>query len=418
MPELETMRVVVVDDNPLFRSMLVKWIVGMGHDAIAVPDGLSALEAMREGNAQVVVSDMMMPGMSGLELCRYLRKDQERRALYFLLITGDDTKERMQEAWDAGVDDFLSKPISKDELASRLRIARRMNRLEAEVEQRTRLADERERLSLALKEQERLVAVIAHELRTPLGGMRMVSDIFQMRQAELPAGLDKVAGMLQRQVLGMVETIENLLATSVNADRGAVQWKSFDVTTTIREAAASMEHLRPAGVRLEQRLPESLSMLGDQERVRRLVVNLLNNAVRHVKSGFVDISVRQLTEDQMELCVQDNGEGISPKVLSVLGEPLLLNSSNLDADRQARGSGLGLAVCKEIVARHAGSLFVESSLGVGTRIRAILRTNHEGPSPVSGENCLYASVLPCQEHERNDSCPDCQEKCLLRKGGF
>ena len=418
MTDPEPMRVVVVDDNPLFRCLLVRWIIDMGHDAVAVEDGLSALECIREGKAQVVVSDMMMPGMSGLELCRYLRKDQERRALYFLLITGDDTKERMREAWDVGVDDFLLKPISKDALASRLRIASRMNRLEAEVERRTRLTDERVRLSLALKEQERLVAVIAHELRTPLGGIRMVSDIFQMRQSELPAGLDKAAGMLQQQVLGMVETIENLLATSVSSDRGVIQWKPFDVPSTIREAVASIDHLRPLGVTIALRLPESLSMLGDQERVRRLVVNLLNNAVRHVRKGFIDVSLRKLAEDQVELCVQDNGEGISPKVLSVLGEPLLLNSSNLDADRQARGSGLGLAVCKEIVARHSGSLFIESAVGIGTRIRAILRSNHAVPSPVRADDCLYASVLPCQVREGSNACHDCSEECLFRKGGI
>lgn len=411
------LKVLIVDDNLLFQRTLLKWVLGMGHDANAVSDGLSALEAMREGKAQVVISDMMMPGMSGIELCRFLRKEQERRALYFLLITADDAKERMAEAWDAGVDDILSKPVDRDNLASRLRIAGRMSRLEAEVEWRTRLAGERERLSLALKEQERLVSVIAHELRTPLGGMRMVSDIFQLRRAELPAGLEKAADMLAGQVVGMVETLENLLSIAVQENRGAVSWCLFDAADVAREALGVMEHLIPAQVEMRLRLPLELTMCGDPERLRRLVVNLLTNAARHARAeGVIELSARSLAQDQVELCVQDTGEGISPKILSALGEPLLLNSSNLDADRQARGSGLGLSVCKEIVARHGGALFVESAPGIGTRVRAHLRSNLEGPSPVAAEDSLYARVLECQLPGNEGKCQECAEDCLFRRG--
>ena len=412
----EALKVLIVDDNALMQRTLLKWVLGMGHDAIAVSDGLSALEAMREGKAQVVISDMMMPGLSGIELCRCLRKDQERRALYFLLITADDTKERMQDAWDAGVDDFLAKPVDRDGLSQRLRIAARMSRLEAEVELRTRLAGERERLALALKEQERLVAVIAHELRTPLGGMRMVSDILQLRRPELPAGLEKAADMLSTQVLGMVETLENLLSVSNRENRGSVSWSAFDPVTVACEALALMEHLVPKDVSLESRLPKSLAMQGDPERIRRLMVNLLTNAARHAKAGSrILLSVRSLAEDQLELCVQDTGEGIAPRVLSVLGEPLLLNSSNLDADRQARGAGLGLSVCKEIVARHAGALFVESSLGIGTRVRALLRSNLDSPSSVAADDCIYARVLECQHPDNGGKCQECTEDCLFRR---
>ncbi|MEN9353962.1 MAG: hypothetical protein RL318_1287 [Fibrobacterota bacterium] len=410
------LKVLIVDDSPLFQRTLLKWVLGMGHDAVAVSDGLSALEAMREGRAQVVISDMMMPGISGIELCRCLRKDQERRALYFLLISADDTKERMQDALDAGVDDFLSKPVDREILANRLRIAARMSRLEAEVEWRTKLAGERERLSLALKEQERLVAVIAHELRTPLGGMRMVCDIFQLRRSELPSGLDKAADMLSSQVLGMVQTLENLLSVSNRENRGAVKWCEFDCLEVAKEAVALMEHLVPKGVDLNLRLPENLLMQGDPERIRRLVVNLLTNAARHVHAGCViELSADRLAVDQLELCVQDTGDGISPRVLSALGEPLLLNSSNLDADRQARGSGLGLSVCKEIVARHGGSLFVESAQGIGTRVRAHLRSNLDDPSPVAAEDCLYARIFPCHLAGNEGKCQECSEDCLFRR---
>lgn len=412
----EPLKVLIVDDNPLFQRTLLKWVLGMGHDATAVGDGLSALEAVREGKAQVVLSDLMMPGMSGIELCRFLRKDQERRALYFLLITADESKELMQEAWEAGVDDFLAKPVDRGRLESRLRIAGRMSRLEAEVELRTRLVGERERLALGLKEQERLVAVIAHELRTPLGGMRMVSDILQLRREELPSGLEKVADMLAGQVMGMVETLENLLAASAHQNRGAVRWCVCDAVAVAREALAVTEHLIPRQVELRLRLPERLALCGDPERLRRLLVNLLSNAARHARDGgIVELSARALAEDQVELCVQDTGEGISPKVLSVLGDPLLLNSSNLDADRQARGSGLGLSVCKEIVARHAGALFVESAQGVGTRVRAHLRSNLEGPSPVASEDCLYAKVFPCRVPGNAGKCLECTEDCLFRR---
>ena len=187
--------------------------------------------------------------------------------------------------------------------------------------------------------------------------------------------------------------------------------------TVIREALALSEHILPSELDLRLRLPETLSMRGDAERIRRLAVNLVTNAVRHAANGIVGISLNLLAEDQVELCVQDSGEGISPKVLSVLGDPLLLNSGNLDADRKARGAGLGLSVCKEIVARHGGALFVESAVGVGTRVRAHLRRDLGGPSPVPAEDCLYASLLPCCTSGEGESCHQCATDCLFRIGG-
>jgi len=409
------LRVLVVDDNALFQRLLVRWIVEMGHDVVGVPDALSALEAMRERKVHVVVSDLMMPGMDGMELCRHLRKEQEQSGLYFLLVTADATRERLHEAWEAGVDDVLSKPVSREDLEARLRTACRLHRLEAEVKRRTRLHDERERLALALKEHERLLGIIAHELRTPLGGMRMVSDILTLRKEELPPALHKVVGMLQTQVLTMVGTLENLLESSVRSDRGGGLWDACDAAMLCREAMALVEHQVKDGTVLEMMLPTPLPMFADPDRIRRLAVNLLNNAIRHAGGRTVRLSGKMMAEDQIELCIQDNGEGISPRVLAVLGEPLLLNSGNLDEERKARGSGLGLAVCKQIVARHSGALIVESSLGIGTRIRVQLRTNLDKPSVVSAEGGLYAGSLPCQRSDDVGQCHNCLEDCLFRR---
>jgi signal transduction histidine kinase len=163
-------------------------------------------------------------------------------------------------------------------------------------------------------------------------------------------------------------------------------------------------------------LPQQLAMRGDQERIRRLAVNFLTNAARHVKAGTIRVSLTQPASDQLEICVEDTGEGIAEKVLAVLGEPLLLNSSNLDAHRQARGAGLGLSVCKEIVARHGGSLFIESSQGIGTRVRALLRGNLEEPSPVSEKDCVYASSFPCRENKNAGLCQSCYQGCLFQGG--
>jgi CheY-like chemotaxis protein len=121
------MKILVADDDIVSRKVLESSLQSFGHEVVLAVNGLNALESLTNGEIDVVVSDWMMPQMNGLEFCRLARELPSKTYLYFILLTGTRTsKENCREAMDAGVDDFLTKPLDRDQLAVRLRVAERI----------------------------------------------------------------------------------------------------------------------------------------------------------------------------------------------------------------------------------------------------------------------------------------------------
>lgn len=129
-------KILAVEDDPVARAVLRQGLRRLGHDAIEAADGEEALAVMARSPVRVVVSDWMMPRVDGLELCRRLRSATGSDYIYFILLTGTGaTEENQRAAADAGVDDFLTKPLNLTELWTRLRVAERILRYTTQVRQ-------------------------------------------------------------------------------------------------------------------------------------------------------------------------------------------------------------------------------------------------------------------------------------------
>lgn len=130
------MKILAVEDDAVARAVLRQALRRLGHDVIEAGDGEQAWELLQSDPARVVVSDWMMPRRDGLDLCRQIRRRTNAEYIYFVLLTGRDaTNENQHEAADAGVDDFLTKPLDFSELWMRLRVAERILRYTTQVRQ-------------------------------------------------------------------------------------------------------------------------------------------------------------------------------------------------------------------------------------------------------------------------------------------
>lgn len=130
------MKILAVEDDAVARAVLRQALRRLGHDAVEAADGEQAWEVLQNDPARVVVSDWMMPRCDGLELCRRIRQRTGAEYIYFILLTGRDaTSDNQKEAADAGVDDFLTKPLDFSELWMRLRVAERILRYTTQVRQ-------------------------------------------------------------------------------------------------------------------------------------------------------------------------------------------------------------------------------------------------------------------------------------------
>ena len=123
------MKILAVEDDAVARAVLRQALRRLGHEAVEAADGEQAWELLQKEPVRVIVSDWLMPKLDGLELCRRVRGRTHAEYTYFILLTGNDaTADNQREAADAGVDDFLTKPLNFDELWTRLRVAERILR--------------------------------------------------------------------------------------------------------------------------------------------------------------------------------------------------------------------------------------------------------------------------------------------------
>lgn len=130
------MRILAVEDDAVSRAVLRQALRRLGHETIEAGDGEAAWEALQAESFRVVVSDWMMPNVDGLELCRRIRQRPDAEYIYFILLTSRDaTEQNQREAADAGVDDFLTKPLDLPELWTRLRVAERILKYTTQVRQ-------------------------------------------------------------------------------------------------------------------------------------------------------------------------------------------------------------------------------------------------------------------------------------------
>jgi DNA-binding response OmpR family regulator len=179
------MNVLIADDDGVSRLLLSASLRKRGHDVREAHDGVEALAIWEEERQRLVISDWMMPDLDGLEFCRKIRAESDSELTYVILLTARSGQANYLEAMEAGVDDFLSKPFEKDQLAARLRVAERI--LDLDENLRTANSDLERRVLERTADLEKALAVkgeflsrASHELRTPLNHVLGFAQLLEM----------------------------------------------------------------------------------------------------------------------------------------------------------------------------------------------------------------------------------------------
>jgi len=179
------MNVLIADDDGVTRFLLSSILAKLGHDVREAENGRDALAAWEANHPSLVISDWMMPDLDGLELCRKIRAEKRSDFTYIILLTARSGKSHYLEAMQAGVDDFITKPFEKDELAARVHVAERIlglheNLRSANTDLECRVRERTVELEEALNVKSQFLSRASHELRTPMNHILGFAQLLQM----------------------------------------------------------------------------------------------------------------------------------------------------------------------------------------------------------------------------------------------
>ena len=263
------------------------------------------------------------------------------------------------------------------------------------------LLRERAHLRDAVTAMEHVLGVVSHELRTPLAGIRMMSEILLQQGMVLPQELADLLTKILSETVRMSETVDVLLeAARLNSGNAVWNWGQFLLGPVAESAIESIRSLVDASrVELELYVSADAAMCGDEDAIRRLLLNFLSNSARHTTDGSIRVEITSNVAEndgfiQIEVC--DTGSGIDPRVRERLGESFAMNAGAISSVNVS-GKGLGLGICKAIIAAHGGTFAVDSTPGLGTTVTARLRADLVGAVDISGPSDLPKQGEPGPE---------------------
>lgn len=351
-------RILVVDDAPDNLFLVQSILQDEGYIVEVADNGTKALDLIQKSPPQLVLLDVMMPGMDGFEVTRIIRAQQKSETLPFipiLLITAYD-EPSVARGLDIGADDFIRKPVEFDELLARVRS---LIRLKHSVDERDEIARQREDF----------VSRLTHDLRTPLVAADRMLDLMQQGY------LGELSEEMQEVVVTMASSNKNLLAMvnqllevyRYEAGRKALTFKPTNLLEVAQEVIQALTPLaEEKGLQLtlqEENTDFSYVVQGDRLELNRIITNLVGNAIKFTDDGSVMVLLSGSLPEQtnpITITVTDTGPGIPPDTQADLFQ-------RFQQGRHGRsGSGLGLYLSHRIVEAHGGELSCLSEVGQGS----------------------------------------------------
>jgi signal transduction histidine kinase len=370
--------ILVIDDEPTQRLLTHEALNQRGYRVEEAESGESGLEIARQLKPDLILLDVMMPGMDGFEVCRTIRADEELYRTPVVIVTALEDMDAIETGFDAGATDFIAKPIVWPLLGYRLQFALRTAVMETDLVQ---ARDEAEQASTA---KSALLANMGHELRTPLNAIIGFSEFLREQaktngsDAQTAEFLDDIRFSGQRLLSTVNDVLEmaNLEAGRIELDESAI-----DLTKLLNGVA---EKYRPAavkkGVSLDARgSDQTLTIRGDYDVLRRIVGNVVSNAIKFTQDGGIYISAMRRETGEMEIGITDTGLGMTDEELQAIIEPFRQADNSLS--RNQEGSGLGVPLAKALLNLHDGDLEIRSEPDVGTTVSIVLPANRVIDAP-------------------------------------
>ena len=351
--------VFVVDDSADNCFLLQALLEDESYAVTTLSSGIELLDSVGQQLPDLILLDVMMPEMSGYEATRQLRERTDLPFIPILLVTAHE-RPNVVEGLDIGADDFIRKPFNTDELMARVRA---LLRLKHSVDAERAITQQRDDF----------VSRLTHDLRTPLvAANRMLTLVTEDAFGDIPPEAKGAVTQTIRNndhLLAMVNTL--LEVYRYEAGRKETAIAPFNLKRLLEEVVGQLRPLaqeKHLDLKLDDRVDyqgddRCYTLLGDRLELRRVIINLIDNALKFTDAGFVHVSFEKVTNDApIDWCIQvrDTGPGISA------ADQAEIFAWFRPGKHRRSGSGLGLHLSQRIIAAHGGTLTLESEMGQGS----------------------------------------------------
>lgn len=355
-------KLLVVDDVQT-NVLLLKALLGKeGYGILVANNGQEALEVIRNENPDLILLDVMMPGMDGFEVAERLKSEEFRCEIPIIFLTALDDTQSIVNGFKLGVGDFISKPFRKEELM--VRIKHQLSLVAA----RRIIEEKNEELRKTIAGRDKMYSVIAHDLRSPMASMKMLLNTIMMsvEKDKIDPDIFDMLEMSNKTSEEVFSLLDNLLKwTKSQLGKLTVIPQKLDISgladgvVEVMNSVAEVKHIKL--IRTDH---ESFFVYVDIEMIKSILRNLISNAMKFSNPDS-EIKVGIKAEDgKVIVSVTDSGKGIKKEDQ----HKLLKDSTHFTTygTNSEEGSGLGLLLCRDFARKNGGELWFESEENLGS----------------------------------------------------
>jgi two-component system, sensor histidine kinase and response regulator len=350
-------KVLIAEDEPALLESYSELITALGHECLLACDGNEAIAVARSHRPDLVVTDFMMPGRTGLEVIAALKRDPLLSALPVILITAGRPREtELRNAWLT-----LKKPVPLEQFEDAIRKGLAAGAA-ASAPGGSSVAAPEDASHITLAREE-MLGWVSHEIKSPLAAALTAT---QLAMRDLDAGVDPQSlrrrmAIIARQ-LGRMDELANSILDAAQLQSGNLKLdlEDIDLGEWLNDIVAFWEDLNPE-YEFTLSNGHGVVLSADRERLRQIIENLISNAVKYARSSRRVLVDTEALEDSVRIHVKDEGPGIPPEQLSTI-----FNRFQRVPGQAGRGHGLGLYIAAALARLHGGLLSVESEVGKGS----------------------------------------------------
>jgi len=378
------MKILIVDDSKNGALALQMILVDQGYDDVHVEysakgafDYLDSLPT--DSPCQLVLMDIRMPEMDGIEATKWLKKHQQYKEIPVVMVSGDEDIERLKQAFNAGANDFIRKSSEETEIIARvkstLRLKQEMENRKAHEKQLQSLTEKYKtkalEAELANRAKAQFLANMSHEIRTPMNAITGMTTL-AINENKSPL-VDKYLKTIQSSSQLLLTLLNDILDISkIEAGRLNMEYTEFNIrsimeqSVTIFGSKASFKDIELI-LSIDNNIPDNL--IGDPHRFNQVLNNLISNAIKFTSEGYISVNARMLNKEADKVTIQfevnDTGMGIEQSNYNELFKSFTQADSS--TTRKFGGTGLGLTICKNLVELMDGKIWIESKVNEGSK---------------------------------------------------